>query len=201
MITTHLFFDVGGVLGTSGWDVGHRRLAAKRFGMDAAELEGCHQQVVERFEQGDMTLAQYLQSIAPKGSLPAHDRLATFMFAQSSPFPEVIAVARALRETGHYRLMTINNESAELNVHRLQHFGLTDVFSAFFSSCWLRAAKPSPRIYELALDLSQAKPECAMFIDDRAENLPPARALGMRTILFRSVSQLVADLAKSGVTI
>lgn len=31
--------------------------------------------------------------------------------------------------------MTINNESAELNAHRLQHFGLTDIFATFFSSC------------------------------------------------------------------
>jgi putative hydrolase of the HAD superfamily len=202
LIVTHLFFDVGGVLGTRGWDTGHRRLAAEHFGMDPTDLEARHQRIVERFEKGDVTLSQYVDSIAQDGSLPCtHDEFATFMFAQSSPFPEVIALARGLRDTGRYRLMTINNESAELNVYRLRHFGLTGVFSTFFSSCWLHAAKPSPRIYELALQLSQAQPECAIFIDDRAENLPPARALGMRTILFRGLDRLVADLAESGVAL
>ena len=42
------------------------------------------------------------------------------MLAQSAPFPDTIDLARALARSGRYRLMTINNESAELNQHRLR---------------------------------------------------------------------------------
>jgi putative hydrolase of the HAD superfamily len=197
---THIFFDVGGVLGTCGWDVDSRRLAAGHFGLNAEEFEARHQRCVTSFEQGRMSLAQYIDAVVsncPPGFSPAEFR--EFMFARSIAFPEVVAVARTLSRTGRYRMMTLNNESAELNVYRLRHFGLTDVFSAFFSSCWLGVAKPSPRIYELALELSQVEFACAVFIDDRPENLPPARVLGMRTILFRNADQLLEDLAALGI--
>jgi FMN phosphatase YigB (HAD superfamily) len=37
-------------------------------------------------------------------------------------------------------------------------------------------------------------PSAALFIDDREENLVQARAIGIRTIRYRSVEQLRADL-------
>jgi putative hydrolase of the HAD superfamily len=121
------------------------------------------------------------------------------MRAQSAPFPETIDLARALAGTGRYRLMTINNESAELNQYRLEHFSLRDIFVAFFSSCWIGVLKPALRIYEVALAMSQAKPESSVFIDDRERNLEPARSLGMRTIRFIDAPRLRQDLAGVGV--
>ncbi len=85
-----------------------------------------------------------------------------YMLSLSVPFPESIALARALAASGRYRLMTINNESAELNSYRLATFGLHDIFTSFYSSCWIGATKPMHRIYELALAMSQADPEIAV---------------------------------------
>jgi putative hydrolase of the HAD superfamily len=95
--------------------------------------------------------------------------------------------------------MTLNNESVELNLYRIERFGLRDIFEAFFSSCWLGCTKPSRRIYELALAISQAPPERAVFIDDRGPNLAPARALGMRTVHFTTGERLAGQLAALGV--
>src|SRR5262249_2611751 len=100
---------------------------------------------------------------------------------------------------GRYRLMTLNNESAELNQHRIDVFGLSDIFTAFFSSCWVGVLKPARRIYEVALAMAQAQPDASVFIDDRERNLEPARALGMRTIAFKDVGKLREDLGKLGV--
>ncbi len=95
--------------------------------------------------------------------------------------------------------MTINNESAELNQHRLEQFDLRDIFIAFFSSCWVGVLKPARRIYEVALAMSQAEPTASVFIDDRERNLEPARHLGMRTIRFTDTPSLRQDLAGLGV--
>jgi putative hydrolase of the HAD superfamily len=108
-------------------------------------------------------------------------------------------IARAFAYTGRHRLMTLNNESAELNRYRLRHFGLTGIFDAFFSSCWLGALKPSPRIFELALNLSQADPVRSVFIDDREENVASARELGFHTIRFRDARQLESELYALGI--
>lgn len=200
MTITHVFFDIGGVLGTNGWDSEQRALAAERFELDPADFARRHQDAAGMLEAGLMALDEYLDVTVFHRPRPfTREEFKHFMWAQSEPFPETIAIARALASTGRYRLMTINNESAELNAHRLQRFGLTDIFTTFFSSCWLGVTKPSRRIYELALLMSQAKPGHALFIDDREENLAPARTLGMCAILYTSAGRLAGDLAALGI--
>jgi len=198
---THVFFDIGGVLGTNGWDREQRTAASRHFQLDAGELEELHGEGVAMLEQGRVSLDEYLRTTVfyrPRAFSP--EQFKTFMLAQSAPFQESIDLARSLARSGRYRLMTINNESAELNVHRLEHFGLRDIFVAFFSSCWLGMLKPARRIYEVALAISQAEPAASVFIDDRERNLEPARDLGMQTIRFTDASRLRQELAQLGVT-
>jgi len=197
---SHVFFDIGGVLGTNGWDREQRAGVAQHFGLDVAELEDMHGETVAMLEQGRMSLDEYLRCTVffrPRPFDPAEFKAC--MLAQSTPFPETIDLARALAGTGRYRLMTINNESDELNRHRLEKFGLRDIFTAFFSSCWLGLLKPAKRIYEVALAMSQAEPEASVFIDDRERNLEPARALGMQAIRFTDAIRLRQELAGLGV--
>jgi len=197
---THVFFDIGGVLGTNGWDREQRAAAVRHFGLDAADLEDRHDESVAILEQGRMTLDEYLHcAVFYRPRSFTTEEFKAYMLAQSSPFPETIELARGLARSGRYRLMTINNESAELNRYRLEHFGLRDLFITFFSSCWVGILKPAQRIYEVALAMAQAKPEESVFIDDRDRNLEPARGLGMRTIRFTDAAQLRRDLAELGV--
>jgi putative hydrolase of the HAD superfamily len=198
----HVFFDIGGVLGSNGWDREQRAAAAQHFGLDMTEIEDRHGEAVATLEQGRMSLDEYLRCTVfhrPRLFEPAEFK--AFMLAQSTPFPETIDLARALARTGRYRLMTINNESAELNQYRLEQFGLRDIFITFFSSCWVGILKPARRIYEVALAMSQAGAEDSVFIDDRERNLEPARALGMRTIRFTDARGLRQELAAMGVQI
>jgi putative hydrolase of the HAD superfamily len=197
---THIFFDIGGVLGSNGWDREQRTAAARHFELDVAELEDLHGETIAMLEQGRMALDEYLRSTVfyrPRSFGPKEFK--AYMLAQSAPFPETINLARSLARTGRYRLMTINNEAAELNQHRLERFGLRDIFITFFSSCWVGVLKPALRIYEMALAMSQAEPEGSVFIDDRERNLEPARTLGMLTVRYTDASQLRQELAGLGV--
>jgi putative hydrolase of the HAD superfamily len=200
MTITHVFFDIGGVLGTNGWDRHERAKAIQRYGLDADDFERRHEDVMGTFEAGKMTLDEYLDDTVFCEERPfSREEFKAFMRAQSQPFPESIQVARELAGARRYVLMTLNNESAELNLHRLSTFGLVPLFTAFFSSCWVGAVKPSRRIYDVARDVSQADPARSVFIDDRPQNLTPAAALGMSTILFKDAGQLRRDLAALGV--
>jgi putative hydrolase of the HAD superfamily len=200
MSITHVFFDIGGVLGTNGWDRDQRAAAVAQFGLDAAEFADRHEEAVATWETGGMTMDDYLQcTVFHRPRAFSAEDFKTFMFAQSVAFPESIEVARGLARTRRHRLMTINNESAELNGHRLRHFGLRDIFVAFFSSCLVGALKPARHIYERALAMSQAEAGGSVFIDDRERNLDVPRMLGMHTILYRDAPRLRADLAALGV--
>jgi putative hydrolase of the HAD superfamily len=197
---THVFFDIGGVLGTNGWDREQRRAAARHFNLDLEELEDRHDESVATLEQGRIGLDEYLRcAVFYRPRSFGLEEFKQYMRDQSAPFPETIELTRGLARTGRYRLMTINNESAELNRYRLEHFGLRDIFITFFSSCWVRVLKPALRIYEVALAMSQAEPEGSVFIDDRERNLEPARTLGMRTIRYTDAAHLRQELASLGV--
>ncbi|HEX2450186.1 MAG TPA: HAD family phosphatase [Gemmatimonadales bacterium] len=200
MTVTHVFFDIGGVLGTNGWDREQRLAAGRHFGLDVAELEERHGEAIAMLEQGRMGLDEYLRcAVFHRRRTFELEEFKAYMLEQSAPFPEAIELARALSRSGRYRLMTINNESAELNQHRIAQFGLREIFAAFFSSCWVGVLKPAPRIYEVALAMSQAEAGESVFIDDRERNLEPASALGMQTLRYTGALQLRQQLAGLGV--
>jgi putative hydrolase of the HAD superfamily len=51
--------------------------------------------------------------------------------------------------------------------------------------------KPRPEAYRKALDLSNSNlPQRCLFVDDQERNLPPAKALGMTTVLVHTPSTL-----------
>jgi putative hydrolase of the HAD superfamily len=98
-------------------------------------------------------------------------------------------------------MATINNESKELNLFRIQTFGLRDIFSVFVSSCFVGLRKPEDGIYRLALNMTQRAPEECCFIDDRPLNLDTASRLGMHVIQMKSTEQLQQELQKLGVAV
>ena len=190
-----VLFDVGGVLGSNGWDREQRDEAIRRFGLDGEDFQYRHEETVGALEAGQISLDEYLDVTVfcePRSFTPGEFK--AFMFAQSVAWPDSIAVARNLAGTARVRMATLNNESAELNVHRIRAFGLGDIFPTFFTSCWLGVRKPTRDVYARVLGMTQAEPARTVFIDDRTQNLAPAAALGMRTIHFRTAAQLGSDL-------
>jgi len=197
-----VFLDVGGVLLSNGWDSAARRRAAARFGLDRRAFERRHQFVVADLETGRMSLDEYLDRVIfhePRGWSAAEVR--AFMLSQSKARAAALRFARALAASPDSVLIALNNESRELNEYRIETFGLHDIFTAFFSSCYLGVAKPSVRIFRLALDLVQAEPDSCVFVDDREVNLEAARRTGIRTIHHRNLTGLRADLDRAGIRV
>jgi putative hydrolase of the HAD superfamily len=199
---TALFWDVGGVILSNGWDRAARAEAAKKFGLDWEDFQDRHELASPAFETGQITLDIYLQrTVFYRKRAFTREEFVAFMFAQSEEFPESRAVLSALAQTRKYFLATINNEPRELNVRRIEQFNLRREFEAFFSSCFVHIRKPDEAIYRLALEVTQRRPEECLFIDDRALNLECARQMGMRTIHFENAAQLRQDLQANGVTV
>lgn len=193
----HIFFDIGGVLGSNGWDREQREQAVRRFGLDAEDFQWRHEEVVGEWEEGRITLEEYLDIAVFYVDRPFSRRdFVDFMHAQSVPDQTTIGIARALSERERFTLMTLNNESEDLNIHRIGAFGISEIFEAFISSCWLGVRKPMRRFYNRALGIAQADPATSLLIDDRQQNLTPATTLGMNVILFKSAPQLRSDLER-----
>jgi putative hydrolase of the HAD superfamily len=190
-----VLFDIGGVLGTNGWDREQRDEAVSKFGLDQEDFQYRHEEMVGAFESGEVSLDEYLAVTvfcAPRPFSP--DDFKKFMFAQSVAWPDSIAVARELATLGAFHMATLNNESEELNRYRIELFGLREIFPTFFTSCWLGVRKPTRHMYERVLGMTQADPVRTLFVDDRLQNLAPATSLGVQTLHFTGADRLRADL-------
>lgn len=195
-----IFWDVGGVLLTNAWDHTQRTAALEHFQLDEEEFHDRHDMVVSSFERGKITLDEYLDRTVFYRPRPfTREEFRDYMYSLSKPLPESLDFARALADSGKYFMGTINNESRELNLYRIEKYGLRKIFSVFISSCFVGFRKPERDIYRLALETTQIPAEECCFVDDRALNLECAVKLGMQTIEMQNVEQLRADLAKLGV--
>jgi putative hydrolase of the HAD superfamily len=58
-----VFIDIGGVLLTDGWDHHARKRAARTFKLNWAEMEERHHLVFETYEEGKLTLEEYLDRV------------------------------------------------------------------------------------------------------------------------------------------
>jgi putative hydrolase of the HAD superfamily len=197
---TALFFDVGGVLLSNAWDHEQRAMALRKFAVDAVDFQERHEMVVSSFERGKISLSEYLDRTLfchPRGF--TKEEFCQYMFSLSRPDRAALDLARKLADSGRYFMATINNESRDLNLYRIQHFDLRGIFSLFVSSCFVGLRKPEEGIYRLALETTQRPPEECCFIDDRAINLESASRLGMHVIRMENAGQLQQELAKLGV--
>jgi putative hydrolase of the HAD superfamily len=180
---TTLFLDIGGVLLTDGWDRHARRRAAKAFKLDGAEMEERHHMTFETYEEGRLTLEDYLDLVVfcqKRAFTRAQFR--RFMHAQSTPYPQMIALLGRLKASYGLKIIVVSNEARELNAYRIRHFKLTELVDAFISSCFVHVRKPDAEIFRLALDISQASAGQVVFIDNTRMFVDLAQGLGIRSI-------------------
>jgi len=199
---TTLFWDIGGVILTNGWDTRARREAAETFHLDWEEFQDRHDLSFPAFDSGNISLNEYLnRTLFYRSRGFSREEFTAFMFAQSKEYPESRGVLDAAARTGKYFIGAVNNEPLELNEYRIEAFRLRRDFQVFFSSCYLHARKPEEMIFRIALEVTQRPaPEC-VFIDDRPLNLENPRRLGMNTIHYQSAVQLRQELQTYGVEV
>ena len=197
-----LFWDIGGVILTNGWDRGSRREAATAFHLDWEEFQDRHDLSFPAFDSGHITLDEYLDRTLFYRARPfTREEFTAFMFAQSREFPESRAILHTVARSQKYFIGSINNEPLELNQYRIDAFHLREDFLVFFSSCYVRSRKPEETIFRIALEVTQRPAEQCLFIDDRPLNLESPRRLGMNVIHYENPQQLRCDLQKYGIAV
>jgi len=86
---TTLFWDVGGVILTNGWDRSDRRQAVEQFHLEWDEFEDRHELLLNGFETGEVSLSEYLQrTVFYRERAFTRDEFEKFIFNQSRPLPD-----------------------------------------------------------------------------------------------------------------
>lgn len=92
----------------------------------------------------------------------------------------------------------LSNMGEDLLGYMRRHFAWLDSFHHLTWSCELNMIKPEAAIYRHTLERLKVKPEEALFLDDKIENVEAARQAGIHAIQFRDAATLQDQLAQHG---
>jgi len=191
-------FDVGGVLIRHDNDLLSDRLAAQCADPPATRPrlnDGVHNREVGT---GRMDMVELHRRLAREYGFLAD--YATFLAIWNSHFseePDMEPILRAL--SSRYRTVFFSNTNAAHWAHVTAHYPVLAHGHHAYLSHELALVKPDPASLLRVLELERCAPADAIFIDDRAENVEAAVALGMDGILFTDAARFRAALVDRGI--
>jgi len=182
---------------TNAWDHISREAAAELFRYDFQESEERHKIIVGKFEIGEASIKDYLnEAIFFRERDFSEKQFIEFMESQSKAHPRSLEILEKLRSQNKYEISVLNNESLELNLFRIEKFGLRNYFTNFYSSCFLGVAKPNSEIYRKVLQITQTPASQCLLIDDRQPNVEAAAECGFQILHLPNVDELEKKLAE-----
>jgi glucose-1-phosphatase len=193
-------FDLGGVL----IEICHERaigLWAAACGASVEDITRLYwtDKLYRRMENGQMSIAEYHRHIVCEIGRPMS--LAAFTEGWNSMLGDILPGIEPLldRLAGKVRLVCLSNTNApHVAVFKTTLAGLFSRFERVFYSHEMATRKPEPQIYLRVLEHLATPAAQVAFVDDRAENVVGAEAVGMRGVLSTTVDQTIAGLARLG---
>jgi putative hydrolase of the HAD superfamily len=200
MIRT-LIFDLGKVIIPFDFERGYRRMAPLcGYAPEEIPERLRSSDLVHRFESGQVEARDFVRQLC--GILGLDCGYDDFREIWGSIFlPETLipdSLLEALRQ--RYRLVLLSNtnplhfEMVEPAYPILRHFHEKVL------SYKVGAMKPSPAIYQAAIEAAQCRPEECFFTDDIPAYVEGARRHGIDAVQFRSCDQIEQELRARGVT-
>lgn len=200
-----VIFDMGNVL--IGWDARARYRA--HFDSDAALdafFRALFREIYDAVHDDEREMEACL---APLKEKHPHARHLIEVYEKdwgsflTGLIEESVALVHALHGAG-VRLYGLTNWPHQVwPPHRAvpgtkAHYAFLDLFEDVLVSGQERLRKPDPEIYRLALSRFRLSPGEALFVDDLAENIAAAEALGMHGHVFETPAGLHAALCAHG---
>lgn len=179
-------FDCGGVLLHNG-DVRVYEKWAARLGLTVEELgerlwRGQTRTLAER---GRITEEEFWQRIGGELGLGDDGQVVALRDDVWDAWVVDRDVLRLIDRIGEdFRLAILSNATNALEDALRHRYDVRDRFETIVSSACVGMTKPEEGIYREILDRLQLAPQEVVFIDDRAENVTAAAALGMHIIWF-----------------
>ncbi len=191
--------DIGGVLGTNGWDSNVRRTVCKHFGLIESEIAERHRLMFDSYERGYMTFEEYLKRVffgSPRSF--SIDEVRDLAYAQSVPWPENLAFFGQVKKANRIKLGLISNEGEGITTYRVEKFKLREVADFIIVSHCVHMRKPDRCIWQLGLDLAQVTAGESVYIDDRPMFVQVAAEMGFMAMQHISLASTAEQFEKLG---
>jgi len=194
---TTVILDFGYVLSLPPRASDYQNLATLA-GIDGKAFEEVYWGQRADYDRGTIDGPVYWQSVAEVagvkitpaqiGSLIAAD-IEIWMRAN----PVMMEWVRALKNHG-LKIAVLSNMPIEISTHMRRFAPWFRDFDYVCFSAEVQLAKPEPAIFHACLKVVGSKPEECLFIDDRADNVEAAQAVGMHAARFVSVEGLAVEI-------
>lgn len=193
-----IIWDIGGVLERTE-DDSPRKKVAKRLGMTTGQLGALIFGDTTEFQVqlGKISRDEHLEHVRKQLGLSSRDELDQVLaefFGGDRLDMELVAYIRKLKTD--YTMVVLSNYSDILRKQINEIWKIGDAFDHLVISAEVGHKKPSPEIYQIALEKAGCQPGEAVFIDDFIENIEAAQQLGIHGIHFQSVEQALDELDK-----
>ena len=178
------------------------RETAKQFDIPYKSVEPVTDELLDLMDDNSITFYEYWRLLKRRLKkadvrLPDHRKIWKECTLNLGINPRMKNLIKRLKEVG-YRVPVLTNVSRKMAEYNKAK-GRYKSFKPVFLSYEIRLKKPSPKIFLHVLKKLKLKSDECIFIDDKENYLKGARAAGIKTILFKSFSQLESKLRRAGI--
>ena len=133
-------------------------------------------------------------------SLNEEDFFKAFNSIISDLNKDMVDLVKRIKKKNDFRFLCISNINAShWNYLKKKKWNIWDLFDDFILSHEVHLTKPDPEIFQLAIEKAKCQPGEILFIDDGLNNIRAASELGINTIKFVDIEDLIERLKKYNV--
>ena len=189
-------FDLFGVL-TRGQSQRGVDAMARSLGVGPSSFHAAYWADRPDYDRGVLSGPEYWDRVARSLTREVDRRLIERLIAidvdsWDRPEPSMVEFAGAVSRS-HLAAAIVSNSPPEIT-DRFRSYPWMAGFDRLIFSSEVGLVKPEPAIFERVMAELGVDPGDSVFVDDRAENIEAARALGMRTFLFTTGESMPSDV-------
>jgi epoxide hydrolase-like predicted phosphatase len=184
-------FDLHGVIFNRGRKVAVKTIIEK-FNLPEKQVNALLRgDLADEYSKGNITGKEFWQKVSTELNIDATELEQTYVvcYIMDENFTPLL---KSLQKK-HTIAFLSNNQKERVNFLN-KKYNFLQLFDFGLFSFEAHARKPDPKMYKMFVDKFDLSPADILFIDDKEENLIPARNLGMKTIRFTTIAQLEEEL-------
>lgn len=184
-----IFFDLGGVILTNGWDHQLRQKTADTFNIEWDEFSTRHSLFFDLCELGKISFEEYLKQTIFYTKRPfTSEEITDYIKKAAHAKQDMIDFIYEVKKNYKVPIIALSNEGRELAIDRIERFHLRNFIDFFVISAFVGLKKPDPAIYHLAIDLAQVPAHQILYIDDRSALIDAGKEIGLQAIYHANPS-------------
>lgn len=186
-----VIFDFGGVFLDDPLP-GMLKYYSSQLGVNTEEMKKAFLKEIDPYQKGEIEEVEFWKRVAKDLNVKPPEK-SIWLNGIKDNYQEkdaTLKIVDKLKSNGYKLGLISNTETPVVDLIKNTCKG----FDSIILSCEVGLAKPGKEIFELSLEKLGARPQEAIFIDDRIENVNTANEMGMKGILFTTPEKLTKQL-------